>query len=130
VAVSLVVFGVQHFMYGGFVATLVPAFMRGVCFGPTLSGVAFVAAAVGMFVEMLARPAATMLGVDVFSLLDTAAHFRGSSSIRETAMNGPADSWPWECAEAPGFLPARHPFTNTKTADPFLKIGPYLSAWP
>jgi len=29
-------------------------------------------------------------------------------------MNGPADSWPWECAEAPGFLPARHPFTNTK----------------
>src|SRR5437899_12172791 len=66
VAVSLVVFGVQHFIYGGFVATLVPAFMPGRLFWAYFVGVAFVAAAAGIFVEMLARPAATMLGVMFF----------------------------------------------------------------
>ncbi len=69
VAVSLVVFGVQHFMYGGFVATLVPAFMPGRLFWAYFVGVAFVAAAVGIFVDMLARPAATMLGVMFFLFL-------------------------------------------------------------
>lgn len=65
VAISLVVFGVQHFMYGGFVAGLVPAWMPGRLFWAYFVGVAFVAA-VGIFIEMMARPAATMLGVMFF----------------------------------------------------------------
>src|SRR5438034_1352913 len=66
VAVSLVVFGVQHFLYGGFVAGLVPAFMPGRLFWAYFVGVAFIAAAAGILYKMLARPAATMLGVMFF----------------------------------------------------------------
>src|SRR5437667_11286799 len=66
VAVSLVVFGVQHFVYGGFVAGLVPAFMPGRLFWAYFVGVAFIAAAAGILYKMLARPAATMLGVMFF----------------------------------------------------------------
>src|SRR5258708_32450148 len=66
VAISLVVFGVQHFIYGGFVATLVPAFMPGRLFWAYFVGVAFVAAAAGIFTGMLARPAATMVGGIIF----------------------------------------------------------------
>src|SRR5438093_12299148 len=66
VAVSLVVFGVQHFMYGGFVAGLVPAFMPGRLFWAYFVGVAFFAAAGGILYKLMARPAATMLGVMFF----------------------------------------------------------------
>src|SRR5437879_8963730 len=69
VAISLVVFGVQHFLYGGFVAGLVPAWMPGRLFWAYFVGVAFLAAAVGILVELLARPAATMLGVMFFLFL-------------------------------------------------------------
>src|SRR5258706_12842786 len=66
VAVSLVVFGVQHFMYGGFVATLVPAFMPGRLFWAYFVGVAFFAAAGGILYRLMARPAAPMLGAMFF----------------------------------------------------------------
>ena len=66
VALSLVVFGIQHFIYGGFVATLVPAFMPGRLFWAYFVGVAFIAAAMGILTNLLARPAATMLGVMFF----------------------------------------------------------------
>src|SRR5437870_7249869 len=66
VAVSLVVFGVQHFMYGGFVAGLVPAFMPGRLFWAYFVGVAFFAAAAGILYKLMARLAATMLGVMFF----------------------------------------------------------------
>src|SRR6266849_10785087 len=66
VAISLVVFGVQHFIYGGFVATLVPAFMPGRLFWAYFVGVAFFAAAGGILYRLMARPAATMLGVMFF----------------------------------------------------------------
>src|SRR5438093_11364554 len=66
VAISLIVFGVQHFMYGGFVAGLVPAFMPGRLFWAYFIGAAFIAAAAGILNKMLARPAATLLGVMFF----------------------------------------------------------------
>src|SRR5207249_11502658 len=69
VAISLIVFGIQHFMYGGFVAGLVPAFMPGRLFWAYFIGAAFIAAAAGILYKMLARPAATMLGVMVFFLV-------------------------------------------------------------
>src|SRR5882757_10338240 len=66
VAVSLVVFGVQHFIYGAFVAGLVPAWMPGRLFWAYFVGVAFFAAAAGILYQRLARPAATLLGVMFF----------------------------------------------------------------
>jgi uncharacterized membrane protein YphA (DoxX/SURF4 family) len=125
VAVSLVVFGVQHFMYGGFVAGLVPAFMPGRLFWAYFVGVAFVAAAVGIFVDMLARPAATMLGVMFFLFLillhipRIVVHPRDgnewTSGLVALGMCGGA----WILASA-------SPLYERETADPFLKIGPYF----
>src|SRR5882762_4461085 len=66
IAVSLVVFGVQHFMYAGFVAGLVPAWMPGRLFWAYFVGVAFFAAVAGILYQRLARPAATLLGVMFF----------------------------------------------------------------
>src|SRR5260370_15614263 len=66
VGISLVVFGVQHFIYGGFVATLVPAWMPRRLFWAYFVGVAFFAAAVGIVYKLMARAAATMLGLMFF----------------------------------------------------------------
>ena len=126
VTISLVVFGVQHFMYGGFVATLVPAFMPGRLFWAYFVGVAFVAAASGVHTRMLARPAATMLGV-MFFLFVVLLHIPriiGNSNGNEwtsgfvaLAMCGGA--WILACAA---------PLEEREKADPFLKLGKYLFA--
>jgi uncharacterized membrane protein YphA (DoxX/SURF4 family) len=127
VAVSLVVFGVQHFIYGGFVATLVPAFMPGRLFWAYFVGVAFFAAAVGIFVEMLARPAATMLGV-MFFLFVVLLHIpriigkssdgnEWTSGFVALAMCGGA----WVLASAA-------PLEEREKADPFLGLGRYFFA--
>jgi uncharacterized membrane protein len=127
VAVSLVVFGVQHFIYGGFVATLVPAFMPGHLFWAYFVGVAFVAAAAGIFVEMLARPAATMLGV-MFFLFVVLLHIprivgkssdgnEWTSGFVALAMCGGA----WILASAA-------PLEEREKADPFLRVGRYFFA--
>jgi uncharacterized membrane protein len=127
VAISLVVFGVQHFMYGGFVATLVPAFMPGRLFWAYFVGVAFVAAAIGILTRMLARPAATMLGV-MFFLFVVLLHIpriigkssdgnEWTSGFVALAMCGGA--WIVACAA---------PLEEREKADPFLKLGKYLFA--
>jgi uncharacterized membrane protein len=127
VAISLVVFGVQHFIYGGFVATLVPAFMPGRLFWAYFVGVAFVAAAAGIFTRMLARPAATMLGVMffLFVLLLHIPRIIGKSSdgnewtsgFVALAMCGGA----WILANAA-------PLEEREKADPFLRLGRYFFA--
>jgi uncharacterized membrane protein len=127
VAISLVVFGVQHFIYGGFVATLVPAFMPGRLFWAYFVGVAFFAAAIGIFTRMLARPAATMLGVMFFLfvvLLHIPRIIGNSSNGNEwtsgfvaLAMCGGA----WILANAA-------PLEEREKADPFLRLGRYFFA--
>ena len=128
VAISLVVFGVQHFIYGGFVATLVPAFMPGRLFWAHFVGVAFVAAAIGILTKMLARPAATMLGV-MFFLFVVLLHIprivgnssdgsEWTSGFVALAMCGGA----WILANAA-------PLGEREKADPFLWLGRYLFAW-
>ena len=127
VAISLVVFGVQHFIYGGFVATLVPAFMPGRLFWAYFVGVAFFAAAIGIFTRMLARPAATMLGVMFFLfvvLLHIPRIIGNSSNGNEwtsgfvaLAMCGGA----WMLANAA-------PLEEREKADPFLRLGRYFFA--
>src|SRR5712692_5100090 len=127
VAISLVVFGVQHFIYGGFVATLVPAFMPGRLFWAYFVGVAFFAAAIGILTKMLARPAATMLGV-MFFLFVVLLHIprivgnssdgnEWTSGFVALAMCGGA----WVLASAA-------PLHHRETADPFLKLGRYFFA--
>src|SRR6266581_3547483 len=127
VAVSLVVFGVQHFLYGGFVAGLVPAFMPGRLFWAYFVGVAFFAAAAGILYRPMARPAATMLGV-MFFLFVVLLHIpriAGNSSngnewtsgFVALAMCGGA----WILANAA-------PLEEREKADPFLKLGRYFFA--
>jgi uncharacterized membrane protein len=127
VALSLVVFGVQHFIYGGFVATLVPAFMPGRLFWAYFVGVAFVAAAASIFTRMLARAAATMLGV-MFFLFVVLLHIpriigsstngnEWTSGFVALAMCGGA----WILASAA-------PLEEREKADPFLKLGRYFFA--
>jgi uncharacterized membrane protein len=127
VAISLVVFGVQHFIYGGFVATLVPAFMPGRLFWAYFVGVAFVAAAIGILTRILARAAATMLGV-MFFLFVVLLHIprivgnssngnEWTSGFVALAMCGGA--WIVACAA---------PLEEREKADPFLKLGKYLFA--
>ena len=127
VAISLVVFGVQHFLYGGFVAGLVPAWMPGRLFWAYFVGVAFLAAAVGILVELFARPAATMLGV-MFFLFVVLLHIprivlhshdgnEWTSGFVALAMCGGA----WVLASA-------SPLYERETADPFLKFGRYIFA--
>jgi uncharacterized membrane protein len=65
-ALSLAVFGVQHFMYAKFVATLIPAWIPGPTFWTYLTGVAFIAASVSIVAGMKARLAAALLGLMFF----------------------------------------------------------------
>jgi uncharacterized membrane protein YphA (DoxX/SURF4 family) len=127
VAISLVVFGVQHFIYGGFVATLVPAFMPGRLFWAYFVGVAFVAAAVGIFIKIMARPGATMLGVMFFLFVvllhiprivgDSSNGNEWTSGFVALAMCGGA----WVLASAA-------PLEEREKADPFLGLGRYFLA--
>ena len=127
IAMSLVVFGVQHFMYGGFVAGLVPAWMPGRLFWAYFVGVAFFAAAAGTLYRRLARAAATMLGV-MFFLFVAMLHIpriamhshdgnEWTSGFVALAMCGGA----WILASA-------SPLDERETADPFLKLGRYFFA--
>jgi uncharacterized membrane protein len=127
VAISLVVFGVQHFIYGGFVATLVPAFMPGRLFWAYFVGVAFVAAAIGILTRMLARPAATLLGVMFFlfvALLHIPRIVGKSSDGNEWVSGFVALAM---CGGA-WILASSSPLEERETADPFLKLGRYFFA--
>ena len=62
-ALALVVFGVQHFLYAGFIATLIPAWIPGKLFWAYFVGVAFFAAALSIATGKMARLASTLLGV-------------------------------------------------------------------
>jgi len=127
VAISLVIFGIQHFLYGGFVAGLVPAFMPGHLFWAYFVGVAFFAAAAGILYEKMARPAATMLGVMFFLFVvllhipRIVTHSRDgnewTSGFVALAMCGGA----WVLASA-------SPLYEREIADPFLKFGRYIFA--
>jgi uncharacterized membrane protein YphA (DoxX/SURF4 family) len=62
-AISLLVFGIQHLMYGAFVATLIPKWIPGHLFWAYFVGVAFIAAALAIVSGKLAPLAATLLGI-------------------------------------------------------------------
>jgi hypothetical protein len=63
VAVSLVIFAVQHFMYANFVATLIPAWIPRHLFWAYFTGGAFVAAALSFVTGKMVRLSAGLLGL-------------------------------------------------------------------
>ncbi len=65
-ALPLAVFGVQHFMYAAFVATLIPAWIPGPLFWTYLTGVVFIAASVSIVAGRKAHLAAALLGLMFF----------------------------------------------------------------
>jgi len=62
IAISLVVFAVQHFLYAGFVANLIPGWIPARLFWAYFTGVAFVAAALATATKKMMRLAAMLLG--------------------------------------------------------------------
>jgi len=127
IAIALVVFGVQHFMYGAFVAGLVPAWMPGRLFWAYFVGAAFFAAAAGILYQRLARPAATLLGV-MFFLFVVLLH------IPRIAAH-PSDGNEWTsgfvalamCGGA-WVLARNSPLAGRETSAPFLKLGRHFFA--
>jgi uncharacterized membrane protein len=68
-AVTVAVFGADHFIYGAFVASLVPAWMPGHLFWTYFCGAALIAAGAGMILRIRARLAAGLLGAMIFAWL-------------------------------------------------------------
>lgn len=68
---SLVLFGLSHFMYHDFVATLVPAWIPGRLFWAYFTGAAHFAAGVSLLTNVMSRLAAAMYGLmlGLFALL-------------------------------------------------------------
>ena len=59
----LIVFGIEHFVYARYVATLVPAWIPGHLFWTYLAGVAFIVAAVAILLRRVTWPATILLGL-------------------------------------------------------------------
>jgi len=66
-ALTLIVFGVQHLLYGRFVATLIPAWIPERLFFAYGVGIAFLAAACSILANIQSRLAATLLGIMFFT---------------------------------------------------------------
>jgi len=62
-AISMIVFGVQHFMYAGFITFLIPSWIPGHLFWAYFTGSAFIAAGLCIATRIFAPLAATLLGI-------------------------------------------------------------------
>jgi uncharacterized membrane protein len=62
-ALPLIIFGIQHFMYARYVATLVPSSIPGPLFWAVFVGIAFVVSAISIITLIKSRLAATWLGI-------------------------------------------------------------------
>ncbi|HTS01754.1 MAG TPA: hypothetical protein VMN04_04470 [Thermoanaerobaculia bacterium] len=83
----LVVFGLQHLLYRGFLSTLVPSWVPGPLFFTEVVGAAFLAAAAAIATNKAARPAALLLGT-MFGLIVLTLHVP-----RVVAAAGSLDEW-------------------------------------
>ncbi len=66
-ALTLVVFGTEHFVYAGFVEMLVPGWIPGHPFWTYFAGTALIAAGIGIMFNIKRRLAALLLGVMIFA---------------------------------------------------------------
>ncbi len=62
-ALPMVVFGIQHFLYAEFIVHLVPTWVPGRLFWTYFAGAALFASGVGIIINVLSRLAATLLGL-------------------------------------------------------------------
>lgn len=62
-ALSMIVFGIQHFQYAQFIATLVTSWIPGHLFWVYFTGVAMIVTGLAILAEKLGRLAATWLGI-------------------------------------------------------------------
>jgi uncharacterized membrane protein YphA (DoxX/SURF4 family) len=62
-AFSMLIFGIQHFMYANFIATLITPWIPGHLFWTYFTGVAFIATALAIVTNIYARLASFLLGV-------------------------------------------------------------------
>lgn len=65
-AVTMIVFGIEHFLYAQFVQTLVPAWIPGSLFWTYFAGVALIAAGVSFILRVQLRLAGLLLGGAIF----------------------------------------------------------------
>lgn len=65
-AITMIVFGIEHFIYVPFVAMLVPAWIPGHTFWAYFAGVALILAGGAIFINVLLKPAAMLLGIMLF----------------------------------------------------------------
>lgn len=65
-SITMIVFGIAHFIYTDFVATLVPDWIPGHVFWTYFAGVALIAAGVAIIFNIQARLAANLLGISIF----------------------------------------------------------------
>ncbi|QDK79981.1 hypothetical protein EXU85_15730 [Spirosoma sp. KCTC 42546] len=72
-SLSLLIFGIQHILYGQYVATLIPSWIPLHVFWAYFVGIAFLATAISFLSKKLAQLAATLLGV-LFTLLVIVLH--------------------------------------------------------
>jgi uncharacterized membrane protein len=90
VAFSLLVFGVQHFLYAQFIAFLVPAWMPAHLFLAYFTGAALIAAGLAIGTHLFSRLASMMLGV-MFVLWFITLHVPRALAAMHTAKD--ADEW-------------------------------------
>jgi uncharacterized membrane protein len=64
--ITVILFGIDHFLYTDFVASLVPSWIPGHIFWTYFAGVALIAAGLGMILRIQARLASLMLGIMIF----------------------------------------------------------------
>ena len=62
-ALSMIVFGIQHFLYAGFIATLIPSWIPAHLFWVYLTGAGMIVVGLAIIVKVLGQLAATWLGI-------------------------------------------------------------------
>jgi uncharacterized membrane protein len=97
-AFTLVIFGLQHFLYAAFIATLIPSWIPARLFFAYFTGIGFIAAGVSIAINIYARLASILLGVMMLSWVvflhapRVAAHLRNgdewTSAFVALAMSG------------------------------------------
>ena len=85
--VPMVVFGVQHFMYAAFIASLIPTWVPGNYFLAYITGLALVAAGVSIIVEWMNRWSSLCLG-SMITLFIAILHI-------PAVMANPGDEYQW-----------------------------------
>ena len=64
--ITMLIFGVEHFFYPAFVATLVPTWIPGAMFWTYFAGIALIAGGAAIIINIQASLAANLLGIAIF----------------------------------------------------------------